>query len=96
MTGSKSSAQNDVTHGLWAVFGRAVFIGTDQNVSGVFEGVLGVFGFETGGTSRAESDSGVLRKQIRIKEFNPRLIYFHYLQDWNKNTIKLVVHRQAM
>ena len=36
----------------------------------------------------AESDfigggggGAVLRKEIRIKEFNPRLIYFHYLQD---------------
>lgn len=55
----------------------------------------GVFGFETGVTSGVErvfvclfvwgrgtgGGGGVLRKQIRIKEFNPRLIYFHYLQD---------------
>lgn len=32
-------------------------MGTEQNVSGVFlKGELGVFGFETGRTSRAESN----------------------------------------
>lgn len=57
----------------------------------------GVFGFETGWDIRGRKWFwGVLHKQIRIKVLNPRQIYFHYLQDWNKNTIKLVVHRQAM
>lgn len=48
MTGSKFSARDKVTRSFWAVFGRAVFIGTEQNASGgVSKGVLGVFGFET-------------------------------------------------
>lgn len=76
------------------VFGRAVFIGTEKKCEwGLYRGKLGVFGFVTGGTSRAERGfiylffpfpevgGGVLRKKIRIKEFNPRLVYFHYLQD---------------
>lgn len=94
MMGSKFSAQNKVTRPFWAVFGRAVFIGTEQNVSGVFKGGAGCLWI--GDVWGRKWFLGVLRKKFRIKEFNPRLIYFHYLQDWNKNTIKLEVHRQAM
>lgn len=94
MTWSKLSAQNKVTRplpgGLW---NSCLHWDRMNCVWGVSEGgVLGVFGFETGGAPRPESDLFVclffgggggmfLRKKIRIKEFNPRLIYFHYLQD---------------
>lgn len=37
MAGSDFSAQNKETHPFWVVFGRAVFIGTEQSV---FERVL--------------------------------------------------------
>ena len=108
----KFSAQNKVSRPLFfffcliffrAVFGRA---GAEQNV-----GVLkwASLDFETGGTSGAEKgfsfiyfvmlgEGGVscIRKN-RIKEINPRLILFSLFTRLKaKNTIKLVVHTQAM
>lgn len=83
MTCSKFSAQNKVTRPFEAVFGRAVFIGTEQNVSGVFDGGnwVSLDLRRVGHQGQKEISGGSCVTKIRIKEFNPRLIYFHYLQD---------------
>jgi len=82
MAGSKSGAQKYLTRPFWAVFGKAV--------RGEFGGYRVSLNFRLvkhhGAAKRLFGGvGGFLHKQIRIKEFNPRLIYFHYLQDWNKN-----------